>query len=1144
MPPLTQPPEGWRDDIWERHKLTLRQLYQAERKTLVDIKTIMERDYGFPTSSLSTYESKLRQMNLRKKMKKADWHAVYQKLQSRGGKESAVYLCGTKIPSTSAWKEIRRSGARSSRDVGQQKRLSRDVVVRTPSPGRQSPPLPLVFRNRENDSYRGIAISKGLSVATGQTTISPLPTRVNRPQNELFVLDLPSSSSDFHATLLQHTPSHVFKLKLQRIFEASWFSMRPMPRGDHLDFGIDSQVAGHYAISSSNSSLPCFPSRELTIAFHHISRFICALSNSQIQELDEDRFFDGIFTYFSADLIISLSESNSGSVQVFFEKALRYLFRHDRRNEFQIVIGALVRDHPDWLSPVVYECLFYASTMNSIHECQLLLDARIRKRRFDQRKIWGDHLRHLLKGEYLYYSPAIFSSIAAGYLDCARLLIEYVAQNCPLSRDCHEDSAPNSRQPTEHGVSNYNFEHPANQVTCLFFCAIFTITQGMFSFVWYIPGDAPSHNFPFRFEMDSVQQAFDIFIEYGLNVDALTPGWLKNELKADILNSGYASTWYHSEAYRAALLVSDIYVDLQTPFYLRPTVLDMTYNLNKTVFSYLIRHSKNAVTGFTRSGLYIAADRGGDHLSGYLDRLCFESAECLSLLELILFEQFILRFDLNLTYTLLKRGVGFRAFPQDLNLSLPLGRFVATIKKHGIKLEILEILRQILGQGAIIDADIMTIAIECQGTSLLELLSGYGADFATYGAPALFMAALLDNYEAVDWLLNAGVDINAGFRYNYNDNLITVVGAFFRKFDGYRSIWQRPASRYEVYFSIFAQESVFTEGPKVSMLKYLVGRGASLRPHPLNSQPNSLLLHAIMTGKHRSDILDIIAYILLAQNGFLPSSFSQPCLLEACFHNHLSCHHRDYESLIGCGLPIFEFLLASGFPIVNSGVLSLLIYYGAAAESIQMAIDAGVNVNTYSGRGHYKNSILQYTPLQAAAISGTLVLVKNLVQKGAEINLPARGGCGKTALQAACSRQYVSREGHRTKTEIIKFLIDSGADVNAPAAEIWGKTALQAAAGLGDFETAMELINHGADINAPCVKNRGCALDRAASHGRLDMTKFLLDLGALSANQGENGYVGAIEWAERMGHWAIAELIREYAMRSSQIRSSLEGSGF
>lgn len=63
-------------------------------------------------SSLSTYESKLRELGIRKKLKRADWTAVYEQLQSRGTRPSAVYLDGVRIPSTSARKEIRRSGAK------------------------------------------------------------------------------------------------------------------------------------------------------------------------------------------------------------------------------------------------------------------------------------------------------------------------------------------------------------------------------------------------------------------------------------------------------------------------------------------------------------------------------------------------------------------------------------------------------------------------------------------------------------------------------------------------------------------------------------------------------------------------------------------------------------------------------------------------------------------------------------------------------------------------------------------------------------------------------------------------------------------------------------------------------------------------
>lgn len=66
------------------------------------------------TSSLSTYETKLRDvLGLRKKLKKADWTAIHQHYQDRQGKDTGIYLNGSRIPWEKAWKEIRRYGAQS-----------------------------------------------------------------------------------------------------------------------------------------------------------------------------------------------------------------------------------------------------------------------------------------------------------------------------------------------------------------------------------------------------------------------------------------------------------------------------------------------------------------------------------------------------------------------------------------------------------------------------------------------------------------------------------------------------------------------------------------------------------------------------------------------------------------------------------------------------------------------------------------------------------------------------------------------------------------------------------------------------------------------------------------------------------------------
>lgn len=36
------------DDIWQRHNVVIRDLYGKERKTLREVKHIMETEYGFP----------------------------------------------------------------------------------------------------------------------------------------------------------------------------------------------------------------------------------------------------------------------------------------------------------------------------------------------------------------------------------------------------------------------------------------------------------------------------------------------------------------------------------------------------------------------------------------------------------------------------------------------------------------------------------------------------------------------------------------------------------------------------------------------------------------------------------------------------------------------------------------------------------------------------------------------------------------------------------------------------------------------------------------------------------------------------------------------------------------------------------------
>lgn len=64
--------------------------------------------------------------------------------------------------------------------------------------------------------------------------------------------------------------------------------------------------------------------------------------------------------------------------------------------------------------------------------------------------------------------------------------------------------------------------------------------------------------------------------------------------------------------------------------------------------------------------------------------------------------------------------------------------------------------------------------------------------------------------------------------------------------------------------------------------------------------------------------------------------------------------------------------------------------------------------------------------------------------------------------------QLAAKDGDIAKA---RALIDSGVDINAPASGYYGNTALQAACLFGNEDVARLLIERGADVNAPGGNN-------------------------------------------------------------------------
>jgi ankyrin repeat protein len=198
-----------------------------------------------------------------------------------------------------------------------------------------------------------------------------------------------------------------------------------------------------------------------------------------------------------------------------------------------------------------------------------------------------------------------------------------------------------------------------------------------------------------------------------------------------------------------------------------------------------------------------------------------------------------------------------------------------------------------------------------------------------------------------------------------------------------------------------------------------------------------------------------------------------------------------------CGPEIVTILLDAGADPNLCGVDTISIRgwplrQAALAQKYEMVwllLEAGATVVDISDGSDAIDDVLQdrSSILQLVCRSGDLELIQSVLDAGADVNAPAVGFQGLTALQIA------AEEGDPVLTS---FLLTLGADVNAEAAE-GGKTALQAAVESGNLETIRQLLAGGAYVNNTVARNEEqTALAVAVVDGNIEITRLLLDAGA------------------------------------------------
>ncbi|KAK4560770.1 hypothetical protein LTR86_005349 [Recurvomyces mirabilis] len=187
---------------------------------------------------------------------------------------------------------------------------------------------------------------------------------------------------------------------------------------------------------------------------------------------------------------------------------------------------------------------------------------------------------------------------------------------------------------------------------------------------------------------------------------------------------------------------------------------------------------------------------------------------------------------------------------------------------------------------------------------------------------------------------------------------------------------------------------------------------------------------------------------------------------------------------------------------------------GSLYEACQRGDEDFVREQLHMGADVHSDAHLG-TPLQAAAKCGNEVIVRLLLDHGADVN--AQGGEHVRSLYTAAA------EGH---DEIVRLLLEHGAEVDSQGPE--NGNALYAAVYGGHKGVVRLLLAHGANPNFG-DGDYGSPINLATYFNHVDIVSTLLDSGA-NVNNADGIYDSALTTAAMNGHEDIVLLLLRYGM--------------
>jgi uncharacterized protein len=175
----------------------------------------------------------------------------------------------------------------------------------------------------------------------------------------------------------------------------------------------------------------------------------------------------------------------------------------------------------------------------------------------------------------------------------------------------------------------------------------------------------------------------------------------------------------------------------------------------------------------------------------------------------------------------------------------------------------------------------------------------------------------------------------------------------------------------------------------------------------------------------------------------------------------LSCYYKN---------PEISYLLMDYIPEINLFEAAAVGKFDMIAHLIYKAPE---QINSFSEDG--------FTALGLASYFGHEEIIRYLILKGAEVNLPSQNGLNIYPIHSAVAANH---------DMIAKMLIEAGADVNVRQEK--GITPLHSAAYNGNIELLIVLLEAGAEVNAETTEGKKPG-DLAAQGGYTDIAKILVD---------------------------------------------------